>query len=376
MGETGHQRCAVARLELVEARAIHQPRDHFANVVGLARIGRDHAIQLMGRQQWRFRGPHRHRRFRLAPVELGDDRAHPCQCLQIVVGHVVGHAGDAGVHVGATQFLGRDHFTGGRLHQRRAAEEDRALLAHDHGLVAHRRHIGATGGAAAHHAGDLRNALRRQVGLVVEDAAEMVAVGEDFVLQRQERATGIDQVDARQVVLLGDLLRAQVLLHRHRVVGAALDRGVVGHDHAFHAADAADAGHHARGRHGVFVHAMRGQRRDFQKGAAGVEQGVDAVAHQQLAARGVLGACRLVATQRGAREGGMQVVDHGLHGRAVAFKRFAARLQLAVQDGHRGGLTGCAGTVRGRSACGGSPRCRRRFHTAWRRATSGRSGIR
>ena len=280
------------------------------------------------------------------------------------------------MHVGAAQFLGGHHFAGGRLHQRRAAEEDRALFAHDHRFIAHGRHVGAAGGAAAHHAGDLRNALRRQVGLVVEDAAEVVAVGEHLVLQRQEGATGIDQVDAGQVVLLGDLLRAQVLLHRHRVIGAALDRGVIGHDHALHAAHPADAGHHARSGHGVFIHAMRGQRRDFEEGAAWVEQGVDAVTHQQLAACGVLGACRFVAAQCGAGKRGVQVVDHGLHGRAVGFKRIAARLQLAVQDGHRGGLTGCAGTVRGRSACGGSPRCRRRFHTAWRRATNGRSGIR
>ena len=376
MGKAGDQGCTVTRLELVEARAVDQSRDHFAHVIGLAGVGGNHPIQFVRRQQRFFGCLHRQRRFRLAPVELGDDRAHPCQCLQIVVGHVVGHAGDARVHIGAAQFLGRHHFTGGRLHQRWATEEDRALFAHDHGLIAHRRHIGTTGGTAAHHAGDLRNALRGQVGLVVEDAAEMIAVREDFVLQRQEGATGIDQVDARQVVLLGNLLRAQVLLHRHRVVGATLDRGVVGHDHAFDATDPTYAGHHARSGHGVVVHAMRGQRRDFQEGAARVKQGVDAITHQQLAACGVLGACGLAATQRGARQGGMQVVNHGLHGRAVAFKGFAARLQLAVEDGHRGGLTGCAGTVRGRSACGGSPKCRRRFHRAWRRATNGRSDIR
>ena len=43
-----------------------------------------------------------------------------------------------------------------------------------------------------------------------------------------------------------DLLRAQVLLDRHRVVGAALHRRVVGDDHAFLPVDAADAGDHAR----------------------------------------------------------------------------------------------------------------------------------
>ena len=116
------------------------------------------------------------------------------------------------------------------------------------GLVAHRRHVGAARRARAHHHRDLRDALRAHVGLVEEDAAEVLAVGEDLVLARQEGAAGVDQVDARQAVLLRDLLRAQVLLHRHRVVGAALHRRVVGDDHAFAARDAADAGDHAGGR--------------------------------------------------------------------------------------------------------------------------------
>ena len=41
------------------------------------------------------------------------------------------------------------------------AEEDRALVAHDHGLVAHRRHVGAAGRARTQHRGDLRDALAR-----------------------------------------------------------------------------------------------------------------------------------------------------------------------------------------------------------------------
>jgi hypothetical protein len=36
----------------------------------------------------------------------------------------------------------------------------------------------------------------------------MIAVGEDFGLMRQVRAAAVDQVDARQMVLLGNLLRA------------------------------------------------------------------------------------------------------------------------------------------------------------------------
>jgi hypothetical protein len=127
----------------------------------------------------------------------------------------------------------------------------------------------------------------RHVGLVVEDAAEVVAVGEHLVLGRQVGAAGIDEVDAGQAVLRRDLLRAQVLLHRHREIGAALHRGVVGDDHAFDALHAADAGDHAGRGDLVVVHASR-HGGEFEEGRAGIEQGVDALARQQLAARDML----------------------------------------------------------------------------------------
>ena len=105
---------------------------------------------------------------------------------------MVGDAGDAAVHIGAAQFLGGDDFAGRRLHQGRAAEKDRALALDDDRLVRHRRDIGAARGARAHHGGDLRHAERRELRLVVEDPAEMLAVGEHLVLRRQKRAAGID----------------------------------------------------------------------------------------------------------------------------------------------------------------------------------------
>ena len=118
--------------------------------------------------------------------------------------------------------------------------------------------------------------------LVEEDPAEVLAVGEDVVLQRQERAAGVHEVDARQPVVQGHLLRAQVLLDRHRVVRAALDGRVVGDDHALAARHPADAGDDPRARRVAVVHAVRGQRRELQERRALVQQPVHALARQQL----------------------------------------------------------------------------------------------
>ena len=194
-------------------------------------------------------------------AERRDDPAHDPQRVAVVVGQMVGDAGDLGVQVAAAELLGGHHLAGGGLHQRRAAEEDGALVADDDGFVAHRGHIRTACGARAEHRGDLRNALGAHGRLVVEDAAEVFAVGEHLVLPRQERAAGVDQVDARQPVLRRDLLCAQMLLDRDRVVRAALDRRVVGHDHAFAAGHPADAGDHPGAGAFVVVHAVGGQRR-------------------------------------------------------------------------------------------------------------------
>ena len=187
--------------------------------------------------------------------------------------------------IGAAQIFRRHHLAGRRLHQRRAAEKNRALIAHDDGFVGHGGNIGAAGRAGAHHHRDLGNALGRHIGLIEENAAEMIAVGKDLVLHGQEGAAGIDQIDAGQVVLLGDFLRAQMLFHGQRIIGSALHRGVIGDDHALDARDAADACDDAGARRVVAIKAMGGELADFEKSRAGIEQGVDALARQKLAAR-------------------------------------------------------------------------------------------
>ena len=170
------------------------------------------------------------------------------------------------MHVRAAELLGADLLARRGLHERRAAEKDGAGAAHDHGLVAHRGHVGTTGRARAHDRRELRDARGRHARLVVEDAPEMVAVREDLGLQRQECAARVDEVHAGQLVLGCDLLRAQVLLDRERVVGAALDGGVVGDDHALLAVHDADAGHDARPRRIAVVHAVSGERRELEPG--------------------------------------------------------------------------------------------------------------
>ncbi len=254
--------------------------------------------------------------------------------MRVVARLVVGDARDAGVHVGAAELLGAHLLAGRGLHQRRPAEEDRPLLLHDHRLVGHRRHVGAARGARAHDHGDLRDALRRHARLVVEDAPEVVAVGEHLVLQRQERAARVHQVDAGQAVLERDLLRAQVLLDRDRVVGAALDGGVVGDDDALAPGDAADAGDEPRRRHGLVVDPVRGELAQLEKRRADVEQRLDALARQHLAAFDVARARALVAAGRGRRDSAVQVVDQRPHRRRVFPEFLGARIDRRGENGH------------------------------------------
>ncbi len=312
MGEAGDDGGAVELLELVERAAIHEAGDDLARVV-LRRQRRRHDAVELGRVVGRRPGRGERDVRLLRRVQPGDDAAHDGERVAVVVRIVIGDAGLAGVDVGAAEVLRRDDLPGGGLHQRRAGQEDGALPLDDDGLVAHRRHIGAARGTGAHDAGDLRNAGRRHVRLVEEDAAEMVAVGEDVGLVRQVRAAAIDEIDAGQPVLLRDLLRPQVLLHRDRIIGAALDRRVVADDDAFAARHAADAGDDPGAVDVALVHAIGGERRELEERRAGIDQALDPFARQELAAFGVALARTLVAAERRGRLAGAQLVDQHRH---------------------------------------------------------------
>ena len=135
--------------------------------------------------------------------------------------------------------------------------------------------------------------------LIEEDAPKMLAVGKHLGLVRQVGPAGIDQIDAGQPVLARDLLRAKMLLHRHRIVGAALHRRVVADHHDQAAMDAADAGDDAGAVDRLAVHVVRGKRRQLEEGRARVDEPGDSLARQQLAPGEMALARPLRAAERG-----------------------------------------------------------------------------
>ena len=82
--------------------------------------------------------------------------------------------------------------------------------------------------------------------------------------------------------------------------------------------DQADARHDARGGAVPVVQAVRGQRADLEEGRALVEQRVDAVPHQQLAAAGVALARALgPAERRAGDEVGELLLEPSVAGRVA-----------------------------------------------------------
>ena len=320
-GEAADERLAVERLELVEARAVDDAGDQLARVDLLAEVGRDQAVELgrvggglLGSATDPRAGPCRRR------LQVADDLAHERERVLVRGRVVVGDARSWRAWTSAppsssavTSWPVAAFTSGGPPMKIVPVPRD------DDRLVAHRGHVGAAGRAGAHHGGDLRDALRRHPRLVVEDPPEVVAVGEDLVLQRQERAARVDEVDARQPVLLGDLLRAQVLLDRHREVRAALDRRVVGDDHALAALDDADPGDDPCAGRLAVVELPGGERRELQERRVRVEQPVDR-APVRSASR-ASGAARALSRPR--------------HGRPAPFARAARRRAPPCEPGAR-----------------------------------------
>ena len=118
------------------------------------------------------------------------------------------------------------------------------------------------------------------IGLFEKDPAEVVAVWKHFVLVGQIGAARVHQINAGQMVLRRNLLRAQMLFNRHRVISAAFDRCVIAHHHTVHATDPPDPGNQARAGCIVVVHVECGQLPDLKKRRARIKQGIHTFARQ------------------------------------------------------------------------------------------------
>ena len=278
-------------------------------------------------------------------VQVAHDRAGDRERVLVAGRVVVGDARSPRVHVGAAELLGRDVLAGRRLHERRSADEDRAGAADDHGLVAHRRHVGAACRARAHHDRDLRDPGGGHPRLVEEDPAEVVPVGEDLRLEREERAARVDQVEARQAVLLGDLLRAQVLLHRQREVRPALHGRVVGDDHALAALDDSDPRDDPGGRRLAVVQLPCRQRRELEERRVRVDEQVDPLAGGQLAARSVALDGGFPAAARDPGRALAELLDERAHSLHPAREEVAVSLDLGGEEHRRGAYRHPAGPL-------------------------------
>ncbi len=131
-------------------------------------------------------------------------------------------------------------------------------------------------------------------------------------------------------------LRAQMLLHGDGEVRSALHRRVVGDDQRFAAMNAADTGDQpGRGRVPA-VHAVRGQRRKLEERAARVEQRLNALPRQQLAARGVLAPGVFPAAERCRFQLLAQVRRERGHALVIGAETIARRIDFGLDAGHEG----------------------------------------
>ena len=133
---------------------------------------------------------------RPAARQMRHNIPHKRERMGIIIRDMIDHARGAAVEITAAKIFGADFLTRCRLDERRASEKNRALVADDNCFIRHGGHICATCGAAAHHAGDLWDALGRHIGLIEEYAPKMLPIREYFGLMRQVCPAAIHQIDA------------------------------------------------------------------------------------------------------------------------------------------------------------------------------------
>ena len=134
-------------------------------------------------------------------------------------------------------------------------------------MIAHHRQIRAARHAHAHDRGDLRNAHRAHHRVVSKNAAEIIGIRKNILLEWQKHSRGIHQINRWDSVLDGDVLRADHFLGGHREERAGFHGGIIGDQHERAPAHFREAGNGSGARRAtpVLVHFIRGINSEFEK---------------------------------------------------------------------------------------------------------------
>ena len=214
------------------------------------------------------------------------------------MGEVVGAAGLADVHAGATHLLERGDLADDHLGHARRAEVHRGVAVdHEHD-VAERRDVGAAGRRRAEQAADLRD-LPGQADLVVEDPPGAAAPGEQLHLVGEAGAGRVDEPEDRHLLVDRRLRGPDHLLDGACPPRAGLDHRVVGDDDDRHAFDRPPSGDDAVGREcpAVVGGVVVGEQPILDERPR-IEEQVDTFAGGQLVLPADLGERPLVGLQR------------------------------------------------------------------------------
>ena len=233
------------------------------------------------------------------------------------------------MHLGPAQLLVGGLLAGGHPDQRRPAEEHLGPLPDHDGVVGQAREVGAAGRRVAEDEGHGGDAGPRQPGQVAEHRP---AGDEDLGLGGQVGPAGLDQLDQRQAVALGDLHGPQGLAEPERVGGPAADGRVAGRDHALDPRHRPDAGD-AAGPDGE-VGPPGGQRRQLQERAVAVQQQLDPLPGQQLAPGPVAVDVLLAAARPGLGQQPVQLGQQLQVGGPVGPVGVRARVEPAPEHAH------------------------------------------
>src|SRR5262249_33823584 len=121
-----------------------------------------------------------------------------------------------------------------------SGQEKATAIGHQQ-LVAHHGQIRSTSDTRSHNRCDLWDTARRHDCIVVEDASEIVCIGEDILLKGEEDTGGIYQIYGWYVVLQSYLLGTQHFFGGHGKERSGLHCGVVSNHHEVAPAHSANA---------------------------------------------------------------------------------------------------------------------------------------